>query len=213
MITFLVCYNINIESIKVNEGENMAIAIRTNKGSYTYFDYLTWIGEERFELIEGEPYAMSPAPSRIHQEIVGELFLSIANYLKGKSCKVYVAPFDVVLVSENENKDSSKNVVQPDITVICDKSKLEDSGCVGSPDLVIEVVSPSTASQDYVKKLNLYEKYSVKEYWIVNSLNNNIFIYKLDEHNQYSEVKVYNIRDRIQVGIFKDLIIDLSEII
>lgn len=181
-------------------------------GEYKYSDYLNWTEDERWELINGEAYAMSPAPSRIHQEIVGELFLQIGSYLRGKDCKVYVAPFDVVLIESNQNEQDSKNVVQPDITVVCDKEKLDDKGCKGSPDMVIEVVSPSTVSQDYVKKLNIYEKYAIREYWIVNPKNNNVFVYKLDENKQYSEVKVYDIKDKIKVGIFDNLVIDLNKV-
>lgn len=194
------------------EGENMAVSAKENKKAYTYSDYLTWLDNERYELIDGVPYAMSPAPSRIHQEVIGELHLQIGNYLRGKDCRVYVAPFDVVLIDENNDTESSNNVVQPDITIICDKEKLNDKGCTGSPDMVVEVVSPSTASQDYVKKLNLYEKYLVKEYWIINTQNRNVFIYKLDGNKQYSEVKAYSFKDKIPVGIFKDLIIDLNSI-
>lgn len=190
----------------------MAMPIKEEKKTFTYSDYLTWTENERWELIEGEPYAMSPAPLRIHQEIIGELYLQIGNYLRGKGCRAYVSPFDVVLIDEDNDIESSRNVVQPDITIVCDKGKLDDKGCMGSPDMVVEVVSPSTASQDYVKKLNLYEKYLIKEYWIVNPKNNNIFVYKLDENNQYSEVKVYDIKEKIRVGIFKDLVIDLSNI-
>lgn len=190
----------------------MAMSAKENKKTYTYSDYLTWPDNERYELIDGVPYVMSPDPSRIHQEVIGELHLQIGNYLRGKGCRVYVAPFDVVLIDENNNAESSNNVVQPDITIICDKEKLNDKGCIGSPDMVVEVVSPSTASQDYVKKLNLYEKYLIKEYWIINTQNKNVFIYKLDDNKQYSEVKVYGIKDKIPVGIFKDLIIDLSVI-
>lgn len=115
--------------------------------------------------------------------------------MRCKNCKIYVAPFDVVLIKPNEIDKESKNVVQPDITIVFDEEKLDDNGCKGSPDMVIEVVSPSTASQDYVKKLNLYEKYAIKEYWIVNPKNSNIFVYKLDQNNQYSEVKVYDMKE------------------
>jgi len=188
----------------------MAIPIKKEK--YTYGDYLNWSENETWEIIDGVPYLMSPVPSRIHQEIIGELFLQIGNYLRGKSCKVYVAPFDVVLIEKNEKEEDSMNVVQPDITIVCDKEKLDDKGCKGSPDMVIEVVSPSTVSQDYVKKLNLYEKYGIKEYWIVNHKNNNIFVYTLDNNGQYSEVQVYNIKDAISVGIFDKLVIDLKQI-
>jgi Uma2 family endonuclease len=190
----------------------MALLKNNELGHYTYNDYLNWTEDEKYELIDGQPYAMSPAPSRIHQEIIGEIFLQIGNYLRGRKCKVYVAPFDVVLIKQNEKEKDSKNVVQPDITIVCDKEKLDDRGCKGSPDMVIEVVSPSTASQDYVKKLNLYEQHEIKEYWIVNPKNSSIFVYKLDVNKQYSEVKVYNIKDRVEVGIFDNLSIDLSSI-
>jgi Uma2 family endonuclease len=162
-------------SVMGKEGKNMAMSIREGKKAFTYSDYLTWPDSERWELIDGEPYAMSPAPSRVHQEIIGEIFLQNGNYLRGKGCRAYVAPFDVVLVDEGNNKEDSRNIVQPDITIVCDKEKLDDRGCKGSPDMIIEVVSPATASLDYVKKLNLYEKYLVNEYWIVNLKNSNIF--------------------------------------
>ena len=126
---------------------------------------------------------MSPAPSRIHQKIIMELSAEIRNYIKANNgpCEVYPAPFDVILKNDDEIIEDCKNIIQPDISVICDKNKLTDKGCTGSPDMIVEVVSPSNSRDDYVKKLNLYEQFKVKEYWIVNPTKKNIFVYKLDE--------------------------------
>ena len=110
---------------------------------WTYTDYLTWPEGERWELINGVAYNMSPAPSRRHQELSGELFRQIANHLKGKQCKVYDAPFDVRLsTAGNESDNYIDTVVQPDIVVVCDPSKLDERGCKGAPDIVIEISSP-----------------------------------------------------------------------
>ena len=128
---------------------------------YTYDDYLKFTEDEVVEIIDGRIFAMSPAPSRIHQEIIMEISSEIRNYIKvnNGNCKVYPAPFDVVLKNDDEELKHSKNIVQPDISVICDKSKLTDKGCVGSPDMIVEVVSPFNPRNDYIKKLNLYEEY------------------------------------------------------
>ncbi|WP_029688799.1 Uma2 family endonuclease [Thermoanaerobacter sp. A7A] len=182
---------------------------------YTYSDYLKLEDGERVELIEGNFVAMSPSPSRIHQKIITEVSRVIGNFIKEKKleCEVYVAPFDVRLIDDNETEENCKNVVQPDISVICDKNKLDDKGLKGAPDFIIEVVSPSNASVDYVKKLYLYEKFKVKEYWIVNPVSKNIFVYKLDEKGQYSEPEKYTIEDTIKVNIFKELEINIAKLI
>jgi len=137
---------------------------------YTYADYLNFPEGENVEIISGHIFNMSPAPSRIHQKIIMELAAEIRNYIKSNngSCEVYPAPFDVVLKNDDEEASNSKNIVQPDISVICDKDKLTDKGCTGSPDMIVEVVSPYNPSSDYVRKLNLYEQFKVREYWIVN---------------------------------------------
>lgn len=148
----------------------MAINAIDNK-VYTYEDYLKFPEDTIAEIINGRISAMSPVPNRIHQEIIMELSAEIRNYIKSNNglCKVYPAPFDVILVDENEEAKDSKNVVQPDISVICDKNKLTDKGCTGSPDMIVEIISQYNPRNDYIKKLNLYEQFKVKEYWIVNS--------------------------------------------
>ena len=130
---------------------------------YTYTDYAGWDTDDRYELIDGVPYLMSPGPNRKHQEISGELYGQLRDFLKGKPCKVYHAPFDVRLdVAGLDN-----TVVQPDIMVICDHSKLGKASCDGAPDLVVEILSPSTSSRDKLLKFNKYLQSGVREYWIV----------------------------------------------
>jgi len=141
----------------------MAILKPNKDVKYTYKDYINWSDEESWEIIDGTLYNMSPAPTRRHQKISGELFAAIHSYLKDKTCEVYSAPFDVRLSINNENDDDITNVVQPDISVICDLMKLDDKGCNGSPDLIVEIVSPSTLKKDLKEKFYLYEKVGVKE--------------------------------------------------
>ncbi|ADQ40205.1 protein of unknown function DUF820 [Caldicellulosiruptor acetigenus I77R1B] len=181
---------------------------------YTYADYLEFPEDARVELIDGFIYDMSPAPSRVHQEIVIELATLIKNYLKSsnKPCKVYTAPFDVVLVDEGQDEKQAKNVVQPDISIICDKRKLTERGCVGAPEMIIEVVSEYNPSHDYVRKLNLYNQFKVKEYWIVNPNNQTIFVYRLKDNEDYLPPEVYTFNDKVKVSIFEDLVIDFAPI-
>jgi len=181
---------------------------------YTYADYLGFPEDARVELINGVIYDMSPAPSRVHQEIIFELTLIIGNYIKqnNKPCKVYTAPFDVVLVEEGQDEKQSPNVVQPDVSIICDKKKLTDKGCVGAPEMIIEVVSENNPSHDYVRKLNLYNQYKVREYWIVNPNNQTILVYRLKDTEGYLPPELYTFNDKVKVGIFEDLIIDFAQI-
>lgn len=178
---------------------------------YTYDDYLKFPEDTIVEIINGRRSAMSPAPSRIHQEIVIELAYQIKNYIKLNNgpCKVYAAPFDVVLKNEDEEEGNSKNIVQPDISVICDKNKLTDKGCTGSPDMIVEVVSPSNSRDDYVKKLNLYEQFKVKEYWIVNPIKKNILVYVLTDKG-YDMPDMYTFNDKVKVNIYDNLEIDFA---
>jgi Uma2 family endonuclease len=179
------------------------------KRIYNYTDYLQWDNGERWEIIEGVPYNMTPAPGRIHQEISVEIIRQISNYLKEKKCKVYAAPFDVRLTEKNTKDDNILNVVQPDIAIVCDESKLDEKGCKGSPDLIIEIVSPSNASMDYITKFKLYEKFKVKEFWIVDPTDKIVQIYELKK-KEYGKPRVYSENDKAKVGIFKDFSIDLK---
>lgn len=170
---------------------------------YTIHDIYTLPDGERAELIDGQIYYMAP-PSRKHQLIAGELFTIINNYIKsnGGSCEPYIAPFAVFL-----NEDD-KNYVEPDISVICDKSKLTDKGCSGTPDWIIEIVSPSSRRMDYYTKLFKYRTAGVREYWIVDPEKNRITVYDL-EHEDMNE---YTFTDTVKAGIYPDLSIHFNKL-
>ncbi|MFL0197608.1 Uma2 family endonuclease [Clostridium sp. WILCCON 0269] len=179
---------------------------------YTYADYINYPEGARIELIDGTIYDMSPAPSRIHQKLIVELSTIFNNHIKSNSgpCEVYVSPFDVFL-TEDKSLDNCKNIVQPDISVICDKNKLNDKGCIGAPDLILEIVSPFNPSNDYVRKLGLYEHFGVREYWIVNPMEKTIVVYRLDDTMHYSAPKFYAFTDTIKVGIYYNLEINFNK--
>lgn len=171
---------------------------------YTEDDYYSLPENVRAELIEGNLVYNQAAPSRIHQTILMELSGTIRDYLRRKNgpCRVYPAPFAVKL------KDDRKTIVEPDISVICDPGKLTDRGCSGAPDWIIEIISPSTFRNDYVRKLNLYADAGVREYWIVDPSRESIFVYYLEQTN--FKVETYTFRDRIKVNIYEDLSIDFT---
>ena len=180
------------------------------KETYTYGDYLLWPDEERWELIDGVPYNMAPGPSRAHQGISMELARQIANYLADKSCKVYAAPFDLRLPKGKEEDERIETVVQPDLVVVCDENKLDERGCKGAPDLIIEILSPYTAGKDMKIKRNLYERVGVKEYWLVDPGNKTAQIYKMGNDGKYGSPDVYLADEQVKVGLFSDLTIDLA---
>ncbi len=173
---------------------------------YTEKDYYNLPEDIRAELIDGQIYYHA-APSRIHQKILMELSATIRNYFKtkGGSCEVYPAPFAVKLLAEND-----KTVVEPDISIICDPNKLTDRGCTGAPDWIVEIISPSTASHDYIYKLNLYAKAGVREYWIVDPNNKKIFVYHLEQADFKADC--YTFQDNIKVNIYDDLWVDFKEL-
>lgn len=170
---------------------------------YTTEDIYNLPEGQRAELIDGNIYMMAP-PNRKHQEIVGEVYRKIANYISSKNgeCKPYIAPFAVFL-----NKDD-KNYVEPDISVICDKNKLNDKGCLGAPDWIIEVVSLGSQRMDYMTKLFKYRTAGVREYWIVDKQKNRITVYNF----QNDDVSEYTFNDLVKAGIYTDLEIDFSEL-
>lgn len=179
---------------------------------FTYRDYSQW-DEGRYELINGVMYDMTPAPSRIHQEVSIQLLRQLLNRLDRQApCKVYVAPFDVRLPDADEVDDKIRTVVQPDLAVICDVSKLDDRGCRGAPDWIIEIVSPFTASQDYIRKLALYEKYGVREYWIVHPTDRIVMVYTMANDGRYGRAKIYSAEDRVEAAVIEGLVIDLGEV-
>ncbi len=146
---------------------------------YTLDDYRSWPDNERWELINGKAYAMSPSPRIWHQRLVGKLYLSLSVYVSdansrsGRSCEPFIAPIDVFLTGPDEAEDT---VVQPDILVVCDPDKIHEDGIHGAPDLVVEILSPSTAARDLEDKKALYERHGVGEYWIVKT-DGSVFVW------------------------------------
>ena len=181
---------------------------------YSYADYLTWQVQERFELIKGRLFKMSPAPMRYHQEISRNLLRLFSGYLYKKPCKVFHAPFDVRLPKSKDDQRDEQiyTVVQPDIVVVCDRSKLDRRGCLGAPDLIIEILSPATAAKDVKDKFVLYEEAGVREYWIVHPEEAILEVFRLDERGKYQLEKIYTREDTVTVGIFDDLTIALRDI-
>ncbi len=153
------------------------------KGSYTYADYLLWNFKERVELIKGKIFKMSPAPSRFHQDTSWLLARQLDKSFHNTLCKMYTAPLDVRLINFKESSADNKivTVVQPDLCVVCDNSKLDDKGCIGAPDLIIEILSPGNSNREMTLKFDLYEENGVKEYWIVNQSEKTILIYILKD--------------------------------
>jgi Uma2 family endonuclease len=174
-----------------------------NRQKFTYKDYCSWDDGQRWELIYGEPYAMS-SPNADHQEIVFNLCWAFHTFLKGRTCKMFPAPFDVRL--NIDNRDDT--VVQPDLSLICDASKRTSRGCYGAPDMVIEVTSPSTRMRDFNEKKNLYLVAGVKEYWIINPEINVTQVYTLNKHHY--EVKVYSGSKILPVSVLPGCKIDMS---
>jgi Uma2 family endonuclease len=154
---------------------------------FTYRHYRTWPDEERWELIEGQAWNMSPAPSPSHQDIQAQLITALRILLKGKPCKAYDAPFDVLLPLGDESDDEIATVVQPDIVVFCDKSKITPRGARGAPDLVVEILSPSTSKKDLNEKFLLYERHRVREYWVVDPGNEAIQVWRQRPEGGFDE--------------------------
>ncbi len=197
--------------MKGKEKKNMEnLALQQRK--YTYEDLQNFEDEKRYELINGELYLMS-SPTTLHQKIIGEIHGQLYNYLKGKKCQSFVSPLDVCL-SGVRNPKKEYNVVQPDILVVCDENKITNNmGIQGAPDLIIEVLSPTSKKHDTFVKYNLYQYYGVKEYWIIDGEVGVIYQYIINEKNIYTLPKTYEITENIKVNILKDCTISLKNII
>jgi len=179
---------------------------------FTYGDYLTWDDGERWELIDGVPYSMSPAPGVAHQRILGRVHFQLFSFLRDKPCQVFLAPFDVRLPEADESDELVETVVQPDLVIICDQSKLDQRGCRGAPDLVVEILSSSTAHHDLKVKFARYERAGVREYWIIDPLGKTTQVFSIASGGGYGRPQVYGCGDMAPVGVIPGLMIDLAEI-
>jgi len=182
---------------------------------YTYADYLTWMDDVRRELYDGFIKLMTPAPSSKHQEISVNLTISLGSFLIRKVCKLYHAPSDVRFPKNRKSLEDKQvyTVLQPDLYVVCDLSKLDARGCLGAPDLIIEIVSPKNSKRDLKDKFDIYQEHGVREYWIVNPTDENVNVFLLDEKGKFQLVGMYAEDDKIPVNIFNgDLKVDLKEV-
>ena len=187
------------------------MALPAEKARYTFADALTWDEKDRIEIIDGEAFMMAP-PSRVHQEIVAELTRQFGNFLEGKRCKVYPAPFGVRLFErDGAPPEDVDTMVEPDLSVVCDSSKLDSRGCKGAPDLVVEILSPSTQRHDRLVKLNLYQRAGVREYWIVDPDSRTVQVMQ-QESGRLQLHEVYSHGDVARVNVLEGCFIDLGKV-
>lgn len=188
------------------------MALPVKKDRYTFADILTWDENERIEIVNGEALMMA-SPSPRHQEISAELTRQLANFLEGKQCRVYPAPLDVRLFERDEDDPQDVDtVVQPDLSIICDRNKLDSHGCKGAPDMVIEILSPSSLRHDRLVKLDLYQRAGVREYWIADSENEAIQVFLLDDSGFLRLHEDYGKNDIAKVNVLEGCFIDLSKV-
>jgi Uma2 family endonuclease len=183
----------------------MSLPLR-DRQRHTYGEYLTWPEDTRYELIDGEAYLMAPAPDLVHQDVAGEVFSQVHTQLAGKPCRAFVAPVDVRLPKSNEADYQIDTVVQPDVLVVCDPSKLDRRGVRGAPDWVLEVLSPSTAGHDQVLKRLIYERAGVREFWLVHPMDRVLTIYRLDGV-EYGKPDVQELKGSTEIRLLPGVIV------
>ena len=188
------------------------MALPAEKTRYTFADVLSWDEDERIEIIDGEAFMMA-TPSRIHQEISGELFRQLANFLEGKQCRVYPAPFGVRLFArDGDGPEDVDTLVEPDISVVCDRSKLDQHGCKGAPEMEIEILSPSTLRHDRLVKLNLYDQAGGLEYWIVDPQNRAVQVFRRDGGAALRICEEYGHTQVAKVSVLDGCFLELSKV-
>ncbi len=179
--------------------------------TYTYADYFKWKFEERVELIKGRIFKMAPAPSSNHQGLSGDIHGQLWNFLRGKKCKVFSAPFDVRLPRKSKDDKDIITVVQPDICVICDLNKIDAKGCIGAPDIVVEILSPGNNSKELKNKYEVYEEAGVREYWVVSPQDNTFVVYTL-VNGKYEPSRLMVAGDVITSSVLDGFSLDLTEL-
>jgi len=178
---------------------------------YTYAEYLSWPGNERYQLIDGEAFLMAPAPAVRHQTVVMEVSSQAHVALKGTPCQVFTAPLDVRLPKVDEMDEQIDTVVQPDILVVCDPKKVDERGVRGAPDWVVEVLSPFTAGLDHVKKRRIYEQAGVREYWLIQPMDRVLTVYTLVD-GQYGRPYTQELEGETPVGVLEGVVIQWDEL-
>ena len=178
-------------------------------GLYTYAEYLLWKFEERVELLKGKLFKMS-APSPAHQVVQSNLNIELGLYFRNQKCQIYPAPFDVRLPAKGETGDAIHTVVQPDLCVVCDRTKIDSRGCIGAPDLVIEIISPGNSKKELKQKFKLYEEAGVREYWVIHPSEEYVIVNVL-ENNRYKTLSPI-VDDEVHSVIFPTLKVHTKEI-
>ncbi len=178
--------------------------------SYTYADYLMWKFNERVELIKGKIFTMSPAPNTAHMRISQRLNFILFNHFSNNPCQAFAAPFDVVLSKTKDDK-KIKTVVQPDLGVICDLSKIDETKCNGAPDLVIEILSPGNSKKEMKIKYELYEENGVKEYWVIDPEHESVSVFILNK-SKFVPQKPLTTEDTLKSAVFLSLEFSVDEI-
>jgi Uma2 family endonuclease len=179
---------------------------------YTYADYRTWPDEVRGELIDGVFYDMSPAPGLRHQSVAGAIFSQWRQALRGKTCRPYIAPADVLLPRAGQPDDQTGDVVQPDVFIVCDKNKLDGRFVRGAPDVVVEVLSTRTARKDQTSKLALYESSGVREYWLLHPEDRVLTIYTQDSEAHYGRPRVLAAEGSVELLTMPELSVDFEDV-
>ncbi|MGG3894643.1 Uma2 family endonuclease [Geobacillus stearothermophilus] len=177
---------------------------------FTYAQYMMLDEDVRYEVIDGQVFNMSPAPTPKHQAVQRELLVEFATYLRGKECTVFGAPIDVCL-ADRDDPEQIREWVEPDLVVVCDKNKIREKRIVGVPDLVVEIISKSTVRKDKIVKFHRYERAGVKEYWIVDPMNETIDVYVLEE-GRFRHQGMYVRDDTIPVRMFPGFGIELKNV-
>ena len=196
-----------------DDGTEMMVEEPHSDYGFTYADYLKWNFKERIELIRGRIFKMSPAPNTLHQIILGKLFVPLYQFLEKKPCQVFPAPFDVRLPKKNKKKDTEvTTVVQPDICVVRDAQKLDERGCCDAPDLIIEILSPGNSKKEIRIKFELYQEAGVREYWIINPVEQNLIIYFLQSDGIFGGGKMYAGDDTVKSNAIPGFEIEANNI-
>ncbi|SDG60338.1 Endonuclease, Uma2 family (restriction endonuclease fold) [Pedobacter terrae] len=180
--------------------------------TYSYSSYLNWLFPERVELIKGKIFKMSPAPSSFHQLISGKIYRRLGNFLEKHPCKVFISPFDVRFLKGSNDDKEIFTVLQPDICVICDSNKIDARGCIGAPDIVVEVLSPGNTKTELLHKYRVYEEFGVKEYWVVSQGDKSILIYTLDEMGKFQPSKIFTLSEKITSTVLLDFELALDDV-
>jgi len=189
----------------------MSLALKDHQ-YHCYGDYLTWPDDVRYELIDGDAYLMAPAPDLAHQDVTGEIFRQTANALLGRPYRALIAPVDVRLPKQDEADERIDTVVQPDVLVVCDPNKLDRRGVRGAPDWVVEVLSPSTAGHDQIRKRQLYERHGVREYWLIHPVDRILTVYRLID-GEYGKPELYELCGETVVSVLPDIVIHWDDLV